>query len=75
MLARWPLGSYVSPETTFGSSHIAFAPLIGLVFAAHRPQRQRGGYRLEGGGGDGYADHFERPLLFARNMTLATTKV
>jgi hypothetical protein len=33
MLARWPLGSYLSPETTFGSSHTQRSPRSSVLFS------------------------------------------
>ena len=38
----------------------ALALFVGLGLVAHRPQRQGGGYRLEGGFSDRDADHFHR---------------
>ena len=46
-----------SRSTQILQPDVALAPLVGLVLDGHAAERERGEYRVEGGGGDRDADH------------------
>ena len=51
--------------TSAGQQLISLAAIIGPVLVPDAPERERLGYRLKGGLGDGDADHAGDPALAA----------